>query len=509
MVGKYRIATLGCKVNQYESQQLRELLSSLGLRPALDDETPDVAIVNTCAVTGAASRKSRQTLRRLTRGGKTAVFVVGCGVAADAERLLSIDGVVAALGHNHDVHAELRVHINQLLGTTPIPEQANREPGRSGRELSDSTALPRDNRYEIRMNPGSFVTTACNSENRLGSNQLNSMQILPGSLPIVKSRSLAIGAINQFDGHQRAFLKVQDGCDAHCTYCIIPRLRSQLRSKPIDDAVAEATGLVAAGHKEIVITGIFLGAFGRETAIRRRFRPNRSPLADLVRALARINGLQRLRLSSLEPGDVDDALLDVLAEEDACVPHLHLPLQAGSGEILRRMNRQYAATDYIAMVDRVREALDRPAITTDIIVGFPGETEADFRQTLDIASYAAFTKIHVFPFSPREGTAAAKWNDRFVESSVTKHRMARLREVEIAGSLTFRQQAAGTIDRVLVEGELENAAIDRTKTKMFHGRTDRYFEVNFEATGLEVGALVNVRIDRATPTRTHATYLPS
>ena len=148
------------------------------------------------------------------------------------------------------------------------------------------------------------------------------------------------GRIGRFAGHQRALLKVQEGCDALCTYCIIPKLRPMLRSKPIAAAVAETRGLVRAGHKEIVVTGIFLGAYGRETALRTRFTPGRSPLADLVEALARVEGLARLRLSSLEPGDVDERLLDVLVRHENCVPHLHLPLQSGSASLLMRMNRQ-------------------------------------------------------------------------------------------------------------------------------------------------------------------------
>jgi len=313
-----------------------------------------------------------------------------------------------------------------------------------------------------------------------------------------------VGRIESFAGHQRAFLKVQDGCDAHCTYCIIPRLRSRLRSKPVEVAVAEARGLVRAGHREIVLTGIFLGAYGRTTAIRRRFPPGRSPLAVLVEALAEVEGLERLRLSSLEPGDVDGDLLEVLAGHPTCVPHLHLPLQSGSAAILRRMNRQYSRDAFGRMVERVRAALDRPSITTDIIVGFPGETEADFGATLEIARFAEFCKIHAFRFSPREGTAAARWEREFVPSAIVAERMARLAEVEGEASLAYRRRLLGLTERVIVEPQRRNFVQGRLR----HGCSDRYFSIHFEASDVRTGDLVRVRIDRVTATRTHGTHIP-
>lgn len=332
----------------------------------------------------------------------------------------------------------------------------------------------------------------------------HSGSIIPRTLPVVKAGADLIAEIHAFAGHQRAFLKVQDGCDAHCTYCIIPRLRPTLRSKPIEVAVREAAELVANGHKEIIVTGIFLGAYGQETALRKRFSRTGSTLAALVSALSRIDGLERLRLSSLEPGDVDDALLEVLAGSPRCVPHLHLPLQSGSADVLRRMNRQYSRDDFAAMIERVRSALDRPAITTDVIVGFPGESDDDFAATVEVARHAGFCKIHAFPFSPRGGTAAARWQAQFVPPQTVRDRMRTLSCLESELSLRFRQQFVGSLERVIVESELP--AGDGLDEAMLCGRSDRYFQVYFDdepSRCCQVGDMVDVRIDRVTAARTH------
>ncbi len=500
MARKYLLTTLGCKVNQYETQQIRELFDSLGMVPARDGETPDIAVVNTCAVTSSASRKSGQALRRLARRGATSIVAVGCGATDDAERLRRLPHVLAVLGHDTDIHAELRELLTLRERRNPHAPAGDT----SGYLRADQERADAD-RNEVWMNP--FVSET--NPRGVSASQaavLPAERIVSRPLPIVKEDGVLSGRIDAFAGHQRAFLKVQDGCDAWCSYCVIPRLRPSLRSKPVDVAVAEAQSLVRAGHKELIVTGIFLGAYGRETAIRKRFSPQASPLAQLIQALARVEGLARLRLSSLEPGDVDAALLDVLAGQAACVPHLHLPLQSGSGEVLRRMNRQYTREAFVEMIERVRSALDRPAISTDIIVGFPGETEADFEATLDVARAAGFVKIHAFPFSPRERTAAAKWRKDFIHGDVVRDRLRRLGELERESSLAYRRVFLGEHHRVLVE-TTTGAGGSSVIGTVQRGRTDRYFEVHFEATAVRPGDLVTVRIDRVTPGRTHGTYM--
>ncbi|MEK6799976.1 MAG: radical SAM protein, partial [Planctomycetota bacterium] len=352
MAAKYQLTTLGCKVNQYESQRYRELIESFGLSPAHHGEAPDLAVVNTCAVTSDASRSSRKAIRRFARGGRTAVVVVGCAAGAETQRLRDIEGVIAVLGHQQEIADELRGVLMARYGPSLAkPAYFDDAAGNAGGKPRLSA---RDDVWMIPIEPASSAdaqpSVAVDS----------SAQIIRPSFPIVNRHSLS-ERIEAFAGHQRAFLKVQDGCDAHCTYCIIPSLRPRLRWKPIGAAVDEARSLLRAGYREIVVTGIFLGAYGRETAIRKRFTPVGSPLAELLAALAGVEGLERIRLSSLEPGDVDEPLLEVLATCRNCVPHLHLPLQSGSGDILRRMNRQYDAEDYLAMIDQVQAALDRPA----------------------------------------------------------------------------------------------------------------------------------------------------
>ncbi len=530
MARKYRLATLGCKVNQYESQLIRDTLRSLGLQPARRRDVADFAIVNTCAVTSQAFRKSRQAIRRLSQGGQTSVIVVGCGASADAQRLRSITGVTAVLGHDTDVCTELIHLIRQQAIQAPTFEKDT-----PARATVATPIFPNADRYEVRMNPLHRlvpVSPTISSHESADTESDSPTKIIPPGLPIVNTPDTLTGRIDQFDGHQRAFLKVQDGCDAYCSYCIIPQLRPRLGSKPIEVAVAEARALVAAGHAEIVVTGIFLGAYGRETAIRKRFSGTTSPLAGLIEALAEVAGLKRLRLSSLEPGDVDASLLDVLAKHDNCVPHLHLPLQSGSQNILRRMNRQYTRDDFIDMIDRVQKVLENPAITTDIIVGFPGEAEDDFQASLEVARYAGFLKIHAFPFSSRAGTAAARWQKDSVPKPVVRKRMNRLADLERELSLAYRQPLVGTIERVLVESEVEFApqvdgdkweaiectdqrnnkhqefVCDVSQTRLFRGRSDRYFDVYIEAEAVSPGELINVRIDRITPLRTYGILIP-
>ncbi len=554
---KYRLTTLGCKVSQYESQQIRDLFSSLGVDRAGPGETPDIAVVNTCTVTARASSRSRRAIRRIARGGSAPVIVVGCGATADAERLGKLDCVDAVIGLDTDVCTELRtlvIHRLQSTQTHPLDDAM---------KLAEPAAKrPDANGDDVWMIPG-----ASNKRRRGMAPQTAStpLDIMTPKLPVVKPDRVLNEKIREFADHHRAFLKIQDGCDAFCAYCIVPRLRPVLRSKPIDVAVAEAHDLVRAGHREICVTGICLGAYGRDTAVRKRRnaetqkRRNEetgmggsvgtggrfsspyatsigpSPLAELVEALARVDGLERVRLSSLEPCDVDESLLSVLSAHKACMPHLHLPLQSGSPMILGRMNRQYTPEAFVELVDVLRGRLDHPAITTDILVGFPGETDMDFQATLDVARHVGFLKIHAFPFSPRPQTAAEKWQEDFVPPAKIRKRMAQLAQVEQACSLAYRRTLLGRIERVLVERtETRPSGSVQTETRpsgnvqtetrpsgsvrlaahgwseppvCCRGRAERYFEVHFESEGVRPGEIVSVRLDRVTPAGTHGTHV--
>jgi threonylcarbamoyladenosine tRNA methylthiotransferase MtaB len=336
-------------------------------------------------------------------------------------------------------------------------------------------------------------------------------------------------------------LKIQDGCDAHCTYCIIPSLRPGLWSKPVDAAVGEARALVDAGHVEIVLTGIFLGAYAQPTALRRRqpaSSATRPPLGELVAALCtRVPGLRRLRLSSLEPGDLTPALLDVLRDHAAVVPHFHLPLQSGSASLLRRMNRQYTRDDFLRMVDRVNDAFDRPALTTDVIVGFPGETDDEFQRTVEVVDHARFIHVHAFSFSPRPGTAAARWTGDFVRGPVVNERIEHLTKLARAHDHAFRRTFVGDVVELLVEqanaqspspgtpGEGRGEGLPRRSQEdplpnplpayrerermpsTRHGRCERYFDVTIPADGIVTGDFVRARVASVTPDATFGEVL--
>jgi threonylcarbamoyladenosine tRNA methylthiotransferase MtaB len=260
---------------------------------------------------------------------------------------------------------------------------------------------------------------------------------------------------------------VQDGCDAFCSYCIIPQIRPLVCQKPVKTVLQEAQNLAQSGHREIVLSGIFLGAYGQSTARRKHWNPdNRDALADLLEQLIPIKGLERIRLSSLEPADVTDRLLEVFAKYPSIMPHLHLPLQSASPAILTKMCRQYTLDDYLEVIGKVKTALDRPAITTDIIVGFPGETDDDFQQTLTIAEKIGFSKIHVFGFSPRKNTPAAKMPGRLTPQ-VIRNREIELQNLDKQLQQQFCRQFIGKPVRVLVEN-----------LRPPKGRCERYFMVD-------------------------------
>jgi len=278
--------------------------------------------------------------------------------------------------------------------------------------------------------------------------------------------------LTSFEGQTRAFLKIQDGCDGYCTYCIVPKTRPFVRSKPAEEVLNEAQALVKSGHREIVVTGIFLGAYGRQSVRRKNWLDQQNNhLADLLDKMAEIPNLARIRLSSLEPADLTPRLLDTLCRHPNIMPHLHLSLQSGSDNILRKMCRQYRIEEFREKVDSAKSRLDRPAITTDIIVGFPGETDADFEQTVNMAKIVGFAKMHVFTFSPRRGTAAADMQDS-IDNKVIKQRSKILRDLDIELGLKYRRQFIGETAEILIEKDNGQRS----------GRSERYFTVYLNKT---------------------------
>ena len=452
----YAIHTLGCKVNQYESQQIRQTLEQFGLAGSSRKHPADVVVVNTCCVTHVASSKSRQAIRRAHKARPdAAIIVTGCLTGGDG----------AELQHFSDIHivkdkTTLPAVLNHLFGnSTPVRHTDTRSKPSNIPKIKDKNVSLSQNNAPIR--------------------------------PDAEHRMRTMDPLHRFIGQCRAFLKVQDGCDAWCTYCIIPKIRTNVCNKNVKTVLDEAQSLIATGHKEIVLTGIFLGAYGQTTARRKKWDADqRDALANLVDAVAGLDGLERLRLSSLEPLDVTEKLLEVMTAHSNIMPHLHLSLQSGSPNVLRKMARQYSIDDFMRVVERIKNAFDRPAITTDIIVGFPGETDADFEQTLTVAKQIGFAKIHVFPFSLRKNTAAVKMAKLFGKTDVKelKRRSSALLALDKQLQQTFRKSCRGLTENVLIE-----------KNRPTRGRCGRYFTVDCthhpDAKGLKIGDTLNVVIE--------------
>ena len=440
MLHSFAILTLGCKVNSYESQQIRQLLETFGLTQADAAQSPQLVVINTCCVTHTASAKSRHLIRQAQKHGPEAVVICGCLPAVETDELKALGENVHVVKNRCDLVATL----SQLVHTeSTAPDSAP-----LGLAKSESPKHPTD----AFIRPESDSKVKC--ERDLGQ---------PDELPPLVS----------FQSQTRAFLKIQDGCDAFCSYCIIPTARPVVRFKKPEDVLAEATALVMAGHKEIVLTGVHIGSYGQTTARRHKWPTEENPhLPALLAKVAQIPGLARIRLSSLDPADVTPTLLGVFLAHSNLMPHLHLSLQSGSDSVLRRMARPYTADDFRAKVALIRSCLDRPAITTDIIVGFPGEADADFEQTVALAKDVAFAKMHVFVFSARKGTAAAKMQPK-VSPEVKKDRSKILRDLDLVLQSQFRSQFLGETAQVLIE----------TTNGHPTGRAERYFEVQVVHSG--------------------------
>ncbi|HWB00349.1 MAG TPA: tRNA (N(6)-L-threonylcarbamoyladenosine(37)-C(2))-methylthiotransferase MtaB [Pirellulales bacterium] len=370
-----RTVTLGCKVNQYESEFVRQALVGIGYRDAADGEPADLCIVNTCTVTAEGDAKSRQTIRQLAaRNPDARLVVMGCYATRAPDEVAALPGVAEVVTDK--------------------------------RELPD----------------------------------------LLGRFGVV---DLPTG-IAEFRHRRRAYLKVQDGCLLRCSFCIIPSVRPNVVSRPVEHIVDEARRLIDNGYRELVLTGIHLGHYGVEV---NRGRPKHAwlRLANLVDRLAQLPGEFRIRLSSIEATEVTRELVAVMAAhpERVC-PHLHVSMQSGSDAVLRRMRRRWGARRFIDRCRLTTLALDRPAFTTDVIVGFPGETEAEFAETLAVCREVGFSKIHIFPFSARRGTPAAEMPGQ-VPPPVIQERRERLAELEQHLRDVYYRSLRGSRLQVLVE----------------------------------------------------------
>lgn len=397
----FAFITFGCKVNQYESQALRERFALKGLTEAASGTAADLFVINTCTVTEAATAEAQRTVRRLARRFPFAeITVTGCAADSHRSEFLGLPGVRRVVAHE---------------------EKAG---------LCDDPRL-----------------TAADS-----------------------APSIFSLGISRFDHHTRAFLKVEDGCDLNCSFCIIPKVRGTAVSRPLDRAVDEARRLVGNGYREIVLTGVHLGSYGKDLE-------GRSMLADLVEKLLAVPGLKRLRLSSLEANEISDPLIGLMAAESRFCPHLHLPLQSGDDEVLRAMRRRYNSRQYLAACERVAERVPDPSFTSDVIVGFPGETDAQFENTMDVCRRVGFSRIHIFPYSRRRGTDAAALPD--LPGRVKKERLHRLERLAAGLTDAYARRFLGREVEVLVETD--------------GGYTERYLKARIPGTP---NTIVRARVER-------------
>lgn len=412
--------TLGCKVNQFETESMEGLFKQSGYDIVPNTNVADVYVINTCSVTSFGDKKSRQLIRRVQRlNPKAIIAVTGCYSQAAPAEVKAIEGVRVVLGTSD------RANIVNYV------EQAMEEDG-----------------------------------------------IIDRVDDIMKVREFEDIPLYEMPTRTRAFLKIQEGCTNFCSYCIIPYTRGPLRSRKLESIRSEAKKLLDHGFKEIVLTGIHLGAYGKD------FKDGTS-LYDAAKTILDLPGLRRLRLSSLESIELSHELLELIKTHPKFSHHLHLPLQAGSDEVLKKMNRHYNRDEFTSLIKNVKESVPGVAISTDVIVGFPGETEEMFAESLEYIKTLGFARMHVFPYSPRTGTPAAKMPDQ-VPEPVKKDRVHRLQALAQQMAEDFHSQYLGTVQEVLFETNNDGIT---------DGLTDTYIRV-YTDDEVETGELYKVRLEK-------------
>ena len=411
---KLKTVTLGCKVNQYETQLVREGLLSAGFSDANQGSDPaDLCIVNTCTITAEGDAKSRQAIRKMNRDNPQArIVVMGCYATRSPDEVAMLPGVEEVVTDKRE--------LPDLMGRFGVVDIPNGISGLSQRH--------------------------------------------------------------------RAYVKVQDGCLLRCSYCVIPSVRPEMYSRPMGEVLEEVRRLVDRGYREVILTGIHLGHYGVDFN-QGKPKAEWTRLSHLVREICRVPGDFRVRLSSIEATEVTRELIEVMQENQQKVcPHLHVCLQSGSDRVLRRMKRRWSVRHIIDRCRLVASELNAPAFTTDLIVGFPGETEEDFESSLDACRQIGFSKIHMFPFSPRRGTPAAEMEDQ-VERQVKRERGKRVAQLEVELRAGYLQCLEGKSVQMLVE--------QISPEGVASGTTDRYVQARTGCDSLKPGELVRVVADRS------------
>lgn len=414
---KIRFYTLGCKVNQFETRAMEGELLRHGYVIANENENADVTIINSCAVTAASEQKAKKLIRRIRReDSSTVILLTGCMAQTTKSELAEVDIILGNKRRNDIV---------------PVIEQYF-EQNRNIRLVEEYT---KNDSYE---------------------------QLI----------------VNDFSERTRAFLKIEDGCNRFCSYCIIPYARGRVRSAPLDYIRNEIEGFEKAGYKEVVVVGINLSSYGSDISL---------SFADAIKTACSFSNM-RIRLGSLEPESMDLETLKILASFENFCPQFHLSLQSGCDETLRRMNRHYTTADYAKIVSDIRSVFDNPSITTDVMVGFAGETEEEFEKSLQFVKDTGFAKVHVFPYSRRPGTAADKAPNQN-SNEIKKRRAEAMGKVASESQAQFMRSQVGRIEKVLLETRCHNGA--------FEGYTPNYTLTYVNAPEEMAGTVVDVRLVKA------------
>lgn len=405
----FSIENFGCRATEADASALRDSLMATGLQPVSEHDAADIVVLNTCTVTAAADSQAREAIRKIHRANPRArIVVTGCYAQRAPEELAALEGVAWVVGNSHQA---------------TIPGIAR-------------SLQPRSSAVD-----GDFVPIA-ELENQAMSLARSPAKILTGDIFEQSTIAVAPGASAPGPRDRtRPILKIQDGCNNRCSYCVIPFVRGRSRSLPPDDVVRDVRSLICAGAKEIVLSGINLGSYGRDLT-------PRASLAEVVRRILDETVLERLRFSSIEPQDVAEEFVAMVASSDRIAPHFHVPLQSGSDGILRAMHRWYRAAHYAERIKLIRRLVPHAAIGADVIAGFPGETQDDFKATAEFIAALPFTYLHVFSFSARPGTRAAQSGDS-VPANTIRDRARALRAIGEEKSRAFRASQTGRTQRAL------------------------------------------------------------
>ncbi|WP_432409275.1 tRNA (N(6)-L-threonylcarbamoyladenosine(37)-C(2))-methylthiotransferase MtaB [Wukongibacter sp. M2B1] len=417
---KVAFYTLGCKVNQYDTEAMIEIFEKKGYEVVENDEVADVYVINTCTVTNLGDRKSRQFIRRSKKKNPDSIIVVvGCYAQTASEEVMNIEGVNLVLGTNE------RSRIAELVESINRDEKIN------------------------------YVDN------------------------IMKVKEFEELSIEKVMGKTRAFLKIQEGCNQYCSYCIIPYARGPIRSRKLGNIISEVKRLSDNGFKEIVLTGIHIASYGKDLGD--------TSLIDVIKEVHSVEGIERIRLSSVEPNLLSDEFINEIKALPKFCEHLHLSLQSGSDETLKRMNRKYDTAGYRRIVKNLRREIPDIAITTDIIVGFPGETEEEFNDTFEFVKEMAFSQIHVFKYSPRNGTPAAKFEEQ-VSGDIKNIRSEKI--IKLGNELmdSYRRKFVDKELNVLFENHYGN---DRN---MIEGLTENYIRVATFGEEKYIGKIMKTKI---------------